>query len=502
MKLTADLVFGFAGSLLSGRYDEPAPTPECHKEWWELCCSNHKRVAIAAPRGHAKSTAITKSYTLASVLFRDRQFGLIVSDTYKQAVLFLGEIKRELEGNQDLRALFEIESFPTDREDDVIVRCKDGHEFRLMALGSEQKVRGLLWDGRRPDLVVGDDLENDEIVMNPDRREKFRNWINNALLPCLSEKGIVRFVGTILHMDSMLERYMPKDRHQNTIEEPLRSRMKKPKDGWIGIRYRAHDEDDPMKANAFLWPGKWSRNRLKDLQDVYRGQGNPEGYFQEFLNRPIDPSNAYFRRDDFGEMNEDDKKANLRNYLTMDLALTTKERRDYCAFIVGGMDSLGMLHVHHAIKERMDSLQIIDTIFMLNERFKPDMIVMESGSIEKALGPFLHAEMARTGIYLPIMTIPSVTDKPQRARAIQARMRAGGVKFDKSKDWYFALESEMLRFPKDAHDDQVDAMALLGQTLNRMLEAATPQELKDEEYQEEYEQSGHYYEGQNGTTGY
>jgi len=88
MKLTADLIYGFAGSLLSSRYDEPAPTPQCHREWWELCCSDYKRVAIAAPRGHAKSTAITKSYTLASVLFRDRQFVLVVSDTYKQAVLF------------------------------------------------------------------------------------------------------------------------------------------------------------------------------------------------------------------------------------------------------------------------------------------------------------------------------------------------------------------------------------------------------------------------------
>ena len=502
MKLTSDLIFGFAGSLLSLRYDEPAPTPDCHKEWWDLCCSPHKRVAIAAPRGHAKSTAITKSYTLASVLFRDRQFVLVVSDTYKQAVLFLGEIKRELEGNQDLRDMFGLESFPTDREDDFIVHCKDGHEFRIMALGSEQKVRGLLWDGRRPDLIVGDDLENDEIVMNPDRREKFRNWINNALLPCMSERGIVRFVGTILHMDSMLERFMPKDRHHNTIELPLKSYMKKPVGGWMGVRYRAHDEDDPMKANQILWPGKWSKKRLKDHQEVFVGQGNPEGYFQEYLNRPIDPSNAYFRRDDFLEMSEDDKRANLRNYLTMDLALTTKERRDYCAFVVGGMDSAGMLHVHYVLKERMDSMEIIDTIFRLFDRYHPDMIVMEAGAIEKALGPFLNAEMQKRGIYLPIMTIPSVTDKPQRARSIQARMRAGGVKFDKEKDWYFTLESEMLRFPKDAHDDQVDAMALLGQTLDRMLEASTPQELKEEEYLEDYGNSGLVEEGRNLTTGY
>jgi hypothetical protein len=57
----------------------------------------------------------------------------------------------------------------------------DGHQFRIMALGSEQKVRGLLWNGRRPNLIVGDDLENDEIVMNSERRQKFANWVDNAL---------------------------------------------------------------------------------------------------------------------------------------------------------------------------------------------------------------------------------------------------------------------------------------------------------------------------------
>src|SRR5260221_11424634 len=107
MKLTAEIIYGFAGSVLSGSYDEPAPTPSCHLEWRELCCSKYKRVAIAAPRGHAKSTAITKVYTLASVLFRDQRFVLIISDTYKQADFFLQSIKSELHTNKTLLELFE-----------------------------------------------------------------------------------------------------------------------------------------------------------------------------------------------------------------------------------------------------------------------------------------------------------------------------------------------------------------------------------------------------------
>lgn len=185
IKLTSDLIEGFANSLLSQRFDEPAPTPECHREWWDLCCSNYRRVAIAAPRGHAKSTAITKAFVLASALFRVRRNILIISDTYQQAVAFLGEIKREFEVNEDLKSIFEFKEFSPDREDEIGAVFKDGYQFRIKAYGSEQKVRGAIWDGMRPDLIVGDDMENDELVMNPERREKFKNWILNALLPVL-----------------------------------------------------------------------------------------------------------------------------------------------------------------------------------------------------------------------------------------------------------------------------------------------------------------------------
>ena len=51
VELTKELVKGFTGSLLSKRYDSPTPIPPVHEEWWDICCSKHSFVAIAAPRG-------------------------------------------------------------------------------------------------------------------------------------------------------------------------------------------------------------------------------------------------------------------------------------------------------------------------------------------------------------------------------------------------------------------------------------------------------------------
>ena len=89
-----------------------------------------------------------------------------------------------------------------------------------------------------------------------------------------------------------------------------------------------------------------------------------------------------------------------------------------------------------------------------------------------------------------------------RARSMQARMRAGGVKFDKQGEWYDELENEMMRFPRDRHDDQVDAMAYLGLMIDMFVEAPTKEEQDEDEYLMELQESGMADEGRSEQTGY
>jgi hypothetical protein len=63
-----DHIYGFSAGLLAAKYDNPKPIPPFHDEMWKLCCSDTSKVAIAAPREHAKSTAITHAYLLAMVV--------------------------------------------------------------------------------------------------------------------------------------------------------------------------------------------------------------------------------------------------------------------------------------------------------------------------------------------------------------------------------------------------------------------------------------------------
>ena len=451
---------------------------------WEYVCSPHRKVAIAAPRSHAKSTVVTHAYILASVLFREETYVIIVSDTVSQSVQFLGDIKKELADNEDLRNLFGIKEFVKDTEDDLICNMDDGHLFRIQAKGSEQKLRGLKWKNRRPGLVVCDDCENDEIVMNRDRRNKFKRWFYGALLPCLSDKGKIRMVGTILHLDSLLENLMPgsllkdvRGGHKSLIQEDLKeySNAKLP---WKSIKYRAHTDD----FKKILWPEKKSLLEFKAMKEDYARQGLADVYSQEMLNIPLDEQNTYFKKQDFVGIKPEDRKRNLVYYATCDLAVSTNQRADFSAFAIAGVDDEGKLYCVHMVKERMDSLQIVDTMMSLQKFYRPVLFGMEKGTIQKSIGPYLNAEMLKRNEYLNLALLSPSTDKITRARSMQARMRAGAVRFDRDADWYQAFEDELMRFPRDKHDDQVDAWAYMGLMLDKLWNAPTPEEEQDDEY--------------------
>eukprot|EP00919_Chromeraceae_sp_WS-2016_P057484 GHVR01136289.1.p1 GENE.GHVR01136289.1~~GHVR01136289.1.p1 ORF type:complete len:460 (-),score=30.83 GHVR01136289.1:733-2112(-) len=458
--------------------------------WEDACDLNSPKVAEAAPRGHAKSTSITFAYILAMMLFRERDFCLLVSDTEGQAVEFLGDIKAELAENEALRQTFGVKRLLKSTDTNVIVQFADGARFRIIAKGSEQKVRGLKWRGKRPNLIVGDDLENDEIVMNPERREKLRKWFMNALVPCGSEDCLIRVVGTILHLDSMLQRL---------LEDKT----------WKSRKFEAHNPD----FSEVLWPEQFSRKRLEDIRAGYEAQGDIEGYFQEYLNRPIAPGNQYFRKDDFqdfirvggnGQDRHDPLIPPLVYYAAADFAISEKEKADYTSIMVAGMDPDGFLWVTDLRYGRWDSDIIIEELLSVQKAYNPEVFTFETEKIDKALGPFLDRRMRDTGIHLNIVKMTPTKSKTARGRSIQGMVKSHSVRFDKEASWYAELENQLLTISETGvrgkHDDHFDTFSYIGLTVDQYYEATSQIEQDEWDYEEDYD--NHHDNGRCSVTGY
>lgn len=495
--LTAQAVHGFTASVLAARFDEPKPIPDFHDEMWSECCSEHSRVALAAPRGTAKSTAITFAYVLAEICFRQASHVMIVSSNEEIASLFVKDIATEFHENQALSETFGFKRFQKESETEIIGMFDDGHKFRIIAKGAGQRMRGIKWDRKRPDLVVLDDLEDDEAVLNKARRDKLKRWFYGAVIPILKDGGKIRMVGTIVHMDSLLEGLMPHPKAKDTVDTPLCMYSTKKDPTWRAKKYRAHNHD----FSELLWPDQLSKKKLLQIRQDFAERGLLDVYSQEYLNNPVDDSTAYFQEEDFIERPEAISPSRPKTfYAGIDFAISQGERSDYTSIVLISVDDVGNMEVEQVERGRWDALEIFEKMFECQQLYDISLWVAESGQIQKSLGPFLYDEMRKRGVFMPIDVVTATKDKESRARSIQARMRAKAVWFDKNKGWYPDFHEELRRFPKGMHDDQVDAFAHIGARLSDMVESQSLQEVEDEEYEEELE--SHFDDGRSGITGY
>ena len=441
--LCAALVEAFAGMFLSPRYDDPRPVAEFHRQSWELYCSDVKNAMVIAPRDHAKSTALTFDYILAEVLFRRSCYVVLVSSTERMAEEQLSNIVGELRENEDLRREFGIVKFLTDSKTDIIVECDDGHRFRIIARGAEQRIRGLLWEGRRPDLLVCDDMEEDEQVENRDRRLKFSHWFFRAAKQALSRKGRVRVHGTILH------------------EESLLSLLRKNSE-WTHLFFKAHASFDDF--SEILWPERWSANELRAKQREMVSSGDAAGYAQELLNDPRDNAEAYLKSADFLPMEESNYEAPKAIVAGWDFAVSKATHANRTSCTVGGLELNGILDVVDEHVGRLDSLELIELMFEVEAKWHPQFHFVEDGAIWKAIWPMIRKEMQDRGVFLNFHPVPSVTDKASRGRPYQKRMRAQSMRFDKEAEWYPGYEHENLSFTGNGAakaDDQFDSTAIM-----------------------------------------
>lgn len=285
---------------------------------WEIseAVVEHKRVAVAAPRAHAKSTALAFAWPLfRAAVFRE-PFTLITSDTGPQAAQRVTDVHAELLDNAGLVSRYPHLMLP-DRKDYARQRVKSTtREFvtvggiRFTGAGAGQSLRGIKERHQRPTLIIVDDLENDENVLTAAQRSKLWDWFTKGLLNLPGPEG-ARFVviGTILHKQSLLSRLL----------SPSESKS------WKQLRYRAL-----TPAGEALWPSAWPPERLEQQRALIGSRA----FATEFLNDPADDDNALWRSTWLDANRVANAPALERIAVAVDPA--TSSTGDACGIITGG----------------------------------------------------------------------------------------------------------------------------------------------------------------------
>lgn len=425
------------------------------------------RLAMAAPRGEAKSTIVTQLFVLWCVVTGRKRFAIIVMDTYEQAAEMLEAMKAELEFNARLKM-----DFPEATGRGRIWRdgvCVTVNDVKIKAFGSGTKMRGQRHGPHRPDIVVGDDLENDENVRSPAQRDKLERWLKSSVLNLGSADGSmdVIILGTILHHDSVLARLL---RNKLWTTKHWQAMVSWPdnmdlwdqwealllNDGRDAARAFYQQRVDEMNAGATVsWPA------LRDLYTLMlkRATDGHDAFDREQQNDPSAGDAAPLASSIklFGGLTP---QAHWLWFGAVDPSLgKAGQSRDPSAILVGALDrTLKRLYVWRAnIKKRLPAKIIADMIALQRE-FNCVSWVCEAVQFQE----FLRTEIVRQSIDagVPIAAFPTqpISDKTLRIEALQPFMEGGFIHIHKD---CLTLIEQLKHFPNGDHDDGPDALEML-----------------------------------------
>lgn len=431
------------------------------------------RHAVAAPRGHAKSTNLTFKDALHSACYGYKRYIIILSDSSEQSEGFLDSIKSELEENEKL-----IEDFGKlvgDVWRNNVIVLKNG--VKIEAIGSGKKIRGRKHKNWRPDLIILDDVENDENVRTKDQRQKLLNWYYKAVSKAGDSYTDIVYIGTLLHYDSLLANVLKNPAYKSVKYKAVlsfainQSYWDKWREIYIDLDndnreqdalfYFEQNRDAMLEGTQVLWEEK---NSYYDLMVAKVTEGD-SSFNSELQNEPINPDDCLFQPEWFDYYNETEVDFRDRAFIFygfIDPSLGKTKKSDYSAIItVAKNTNSGYLYVVDADIDRRHPDKIIaDAInkqIWLKNTFGRGykQLGAETNQFQWFLKEQLAKESAKAGVYLPIKEVQAASDKVMRIESMQPDIKNKYIKFNKR---HKTLMEQLEQFPMGAHDDGPDAL--------------------------------------------
>ena len=305
--------------------------------------------------------------------------------------------------------------------------------------------------GRGADIVLIDDPFKDRQEADSEtRREHVWRWYQSTLYTRLMPGAAIILIQTRWHDDDLAGRL-------------LECMEKGEGDQWTVLELPAINE-----ANEALWPEWYPIPALLRIKTAV----GPREWSALYQQRPQPDEGAFFQRDWVGWYDEAPKHLNI--YITGDFAITERDGADYTELGVWGTDSHDNLYALDWWYGQATADKWIDALADLILKHQPHCFFGEAGMIRRAIEPFLTKRLRERQAYCRVEWVPSITDKPSRARGFQARLSMGKVLLPRRFDWAQRLLGQLLAFPAGKHDDAVDVCGLMGMVLDQSHPAVLP----------------------------
>jgi predicted phage terminase large subunit-like protein len=411
--------------------------------------SSKQRALVLMPRGSFKSTLITVAYTIWKVTYNPDIRVLIKSETYANAIKYLGQIKEHFERNEKYIDIYGRQGFKggeerwTNFELTVSSRKKNLREPTFMCAGIDVPRVGMHYD-----MIINDDLHSDQNTQNSDQIDKVINDYKLSF-SILEPDGKSITIGT---------RWDNNDLYGHILENE--------KD-YTDVYFKsAGGRHDPSGAPLLL-PERLTQAFL----DTQRNTQSTRIYASQYNNDPSVDEGSPFKLDDLQYYNNPPE--NMRITMTVDPAVSEVDTADNSAIIVAGTDEHNNLYVLEAWQGHVGPKDLIDKIFFFFHKWHPKIIGVEFVSLAQFLHYALVDEMRRGGVFLPLQELKGYTkeSKSRRIMALEPRWRMNSIYVKRDMT---VLIDQAIKYPRTRHDDLMDALAYQLEIIARPLKAAVP----------------------------
>ena len=423
----------------------------CHREiaaaFQKVLSGEIDRLLITIPPQHGKSTMSSKRFP-AFALGHEPTLDIISASATKPLAESFGGDVRNLIKSDDYSKLFPAIELSEDTEakglwsvtyadpDDPVRRIPGGSYY---AVG----IGGALM-GRGGNLgIIDDPFATWEDAQSDVARRRVLEWYQGTFYNRIRPGGAI-----ILIQHRM---------HEGDLAGELLAQQAFGGDKWTQVNIPA-DLDNPP------WPERYDRISLERIRDNTHFLKWNALYMQQ----PIPEEGDYFKREWFGEY--DTLPDTLTYYGASDYAVT-EGSGDYTEHGIFGVDWSGNIYLVDWWYGQTNADVWIDKKADLIIKYKPACWFGESGVIRKAVEPFMIKRMDQRRAYCRIEWMPSITDKPSRARSIQAMASMGKIFVPRNAVWKPHVMGSLMAFPTGKIDDPVDVLSLIGRGLENVQEA-------------------------------
>ncbi len=301
-------------------------------------------------------------------------------------------------------------------------------------------------------LLIDDPVKNREEAESEVIRKKTKDWYTSTAYTRLMPGGRIVLIQTRWHEDDLAGWLTAEHEHE----------------GWTVLNLPAIDED-----GVALWPEQYPVEALERIKRALP----PRDWSALYQQRPTPETGDYFHREWIIPVETIPPKVEMFIYGGSDYAVTA-DGGDYTVHVVIGVDHTGRMYLLDLWRAQASSDVWVDAFCALVRKWGPIGWAEETGQIKSGVGPFLIKRMIDQQAYVAREQFPTRGDKAIRAQSIRGRMAMQGLHVPKDAPWLSDLISEMMSFPVGVHDDQVDALGLVGQLMDKMAMGNAPKEDK------------------------